>query len=53
MQKAIMTMAQTCMLAALSTQLLGNGTFVKAMRFVLGLEIMRAALDAVGVLMKI
>jgi len=47
MNETVMIVANTCMLAAISGQLLSKSSYMKVVRFVLGLEIMAALLSVV------
>lgn len=52
MRQAILTVASLCLMAALCEQLLGGGRLFGAVRMLLGLEILCAALDLVEGLLR-
>ena len=52
MRRTILTVASLCLMAALCEQLLGGGRLFGALRMLLGLEILRAALELVEGLLR-
>ena len=51
-RRTILTVASLCLMAALCEQLLGGGRLFGALRMLLGLEILRAALELVEGLLR-